>query len=160
MKRKRKRSDFMRRLKKKYEKPFRPWDKERLEKERELLKTYGLKKKQELWRTEALLKKYRKIARSLIAKRDKEKERILIEKLNRMGILPVDASLDDVLSLTVENFLERRLQTLLFRKGMAKSVKHARQLITHGHVTINGRKVVYPSYLVPTSEEDKIRVEK
>jgi small subunit ribosomal protein S4 len=148
----------MRRLKKKYETPLNPWDKERLEKERQLMKTYGLKKKQELWRTEALLKKYRKIARSLIAKRDKEKEKTLIEKLNKIGVLSGDATLDDVLSLTVENFLERRLQTILFRKGMAKSIKHARQLITHGHVIIDGKKIVYPSYLVPVSEEEKIQV--
>jgi len=148
----------MRRLKKKYERPLNPWDKERLDKEKQLIKTYGLKKKQELWRVEALLKKYRKIARSLIAKSDKNKEKILIEKLSKIGVLNQDASLDNVLSLTVENFLERRLQTVLFRKGMAKSIKHARQLITHGHVTIDGRRVVHPSYLVSPLEEEKIQV--
>jgi len=149
----------MRRLKKKYERPLNPWDKERLEKENQLMKTYGLKKKQELWRADALLKKYRKIARSLIAKRDKSKEKVLIEKLNKLGVLTQNASLDDVLSLNVENFLERRLQTVLFRKGMAKSVKHARQLITHGHVAIDSKKIVYPSYLVSVLEEQKIQVE-
>lgn len=148
----------MRRLKKKFEKPKKPWDKERLEKEKEILKKYGLRRKKELWRAEGILRKYRRMARELIAKRDVEKEKVLIEKLKRMGILKEGSALDDVLALTVEDILERRLQTLVFKKGLANSLKHARQLITHGHVKINGRKIQYPSYLVPLEEENKIEV--
>ncbi|MEM5855096.1 MAG: 30S ribosomal protein S4 [Candidatus Aenigmatarchaeota archaeon] len=148
----------MRRLKKKYEKPRRPWDKERIEKEKELMKKFGLKRKKELWRAEAILRKYRRIARNLVGKKDEKKEKILIEKLKKMGFLKDGNSIDDVLSLTVENILERRLQTIVFMKGFANSIKHARQLITHGHVKVNGRKIQYPSYLVPIAEEDKIEV--
>ncbi|MEM5867619.1 MAG: 30S ribosomal protein S4, partial [Candidatus Aenigmatarchaeota archaeon] len=136
----------MRRLKKKYEKPRRPWDKERIEKEKELMKKFGLKRKKELWRAEAILRKYRRIARNLVGKKDEKKEKILIEKLKKMGFLKDGNSIDDVLSLTVENILERRLQTIVFMKGFANSIKHARQLITHGHVKVNGRKIQYPSY--------------
>lgn len=150
----------MRRLKKKYEKPLKPRDKALIEKEKELLKKYGLKKKQELWRAEALLKKYRRMARTLVAKSDKSQVDVLINKLAKIGVLERGTNLDDVLSLTVENFLERRLQTIVFRKGLANSIKHARQLIVHGHVKIAGRKVIYPSYIVTKDEEDKIQVEK
>jgi small subunit ribosomal protein S4 len=148
----------MKRQRKKYITPKRPWDKERIQKEKALMKAYGLKRKREIWRAEALLRKYRRMARELIAKSDKKKEAQLIEKLSKLGILPKNSTLDDVLSLSVENFLERRLQTIVFRKGFANTPKHARQLIVHGKVFINERKINYPSYLVPVEEEDKIKV--
>jgi small subunit ribosomal protein S4 len=150
----------MKRSRKKYEKPKRPWDKARLEKEKEILKKFGLKKKGELWRAEAILRKYRRMARELAAKKDREKEKILIEKLKKIGVLKEGSALDDVLALTVEDILERRLQTIVYRKGLANSIRHARQLIVHGHVKINGRKINYPSYIVPKEEEDKIEVVK
>ena len=65
-------------------------------------------------------------------------------------------SLDDILSLTVRDFLERRLQTLVFRKGLAKTPKQARQLIVHGFIAVNGIKQVSPGRLVRADEEDKI----
>src|SRR3989338_5450086 len=147
----------MKRQRKKYERPLSPWDKERIEKERELTKTFGLRNKKEIWRAEALSRKYRRLARELEARRNKEKEKILLEKLIKLGLLNDGASLDDVLGLKVENFLERRLQTIVFKKGLANSTKQARQTITHGHVSINGRKTVYPSYLVSKNQDDKIQ---
>ena len=98
----------MKRQRKKYERPLNPWDKQRLEKEREIIKSFGLKIKKEIWRAEALVRKYRRLARELTAKKDKEKEKVLIEKLIKVGLLNNGAGLDDVLGLTVENFLERR----------------------------------------------------
>lgn len=148
----------MKKQRKKYETPKRPWDKERIEKEKRLKKDYGLKRKKEIWRAEALLRKYRRIARDLAGKKDKEAEKELIKKLNKLGLLDEKAGLDDVLSLTVENILERRLQTIIFKKGLANSPKHARQLITHGHVFIEGKRILYPSYLTKREEEDKITV--
>jgi small subunit ribosomal protein S4 len=150
----------MKRQKKKYETPLRPWDKQRLEEEKKLLKKFGLKNKKEIWRAEAIVRKFRRMAREIAATYDKEKERILINKVVRLGLLKEGATLDDVLGLTVENLLERRLQTILKNKGLANTIKHARQLITHGHVKINGRKVTYPSYIVPINEEDSIVVDK
>lgn len=148
----------MKRIRKKFKKPTKPWDKERIEREREIMKNYGLKKKQEIWRSEFILKKYRRLARELTAVNDKEKEKIIIEKLIKMGLLNDGATLDDVLDMTLENILERRLQTIILRKQMANSITHARQLINHGHVLISERKVSYPSYLVSREEEDKIQV--
>ncbi|MEM4625170.1 MAG: 30S ribosomal protein S4 [Candidatus Aenigmatarchaeota archaeon] len=143
-----------RKLKKKYKSPKKPF--KNLEEERKLLKEYGLKKKREIWRAEAELKKIRRRAMNLNAIKDKEEEKKLIEKLRKMG-LEVN-SLDDILKLEVKDLLERRLQTIVYRKGLSKSIKHARQLIVHGKVKINGRKVPFPGFIVPKDLEDKIVV--
>jgi small subunit ribosomal protein S4 len=86
----------------------------------------------------------------------RRQEKQLLDRLHRLGILPDEAALDDVLDMTLENILERRLQTLVFHKGLAKSMQQARQLITHGHIAIEGRRVSTPSYLVLKDEEAKI----
>jgi len=145
--------------KKKYETPRFPWRSDVLERELRLLGEYGLRNKRELWRHRAMLSKFRGIARSLLGmptSRRRVLEKQLLDKLKRLGILSEDAVLDDVLDLTVESILERRLQTLVFRKGLAKTIYQARQLITHGHIAISGKKVFAPSYIVPKNEEDKI----
>jgi len=146
----------MKRQKKKFERPKRPWDKARIEEEKKLMQNYGLRRKREIWRAESILRNYRRLARDLAAKRDKEKEKILLEKLFRMGLISKDASLDDVLALTVENILDRRLQTLVFKKGLAQTIKQARQFIVHGHIAFDGRRARWPSMLVPLGGEDKI----
>jgi len=147
----------MKRFRKKYKRPKKPWDKALLEEERKIMIEFGLRRKKELWRAKEELRKYRRMARELNARRDKEKEKILIQKLYRLGLLPsTNATLDDVLSLTVRDLLGRRLQTIVYKKGLANTIKQARQFIVHGHVRINGRRIVYPSYLVSREEEDKI----
>jgi small subunit ribosomal protein S4 len=147
----------MKKQKKKYETPSRRWDKQRIDTEKVLIKNFGLKKKQEIYRAQSILRKYRRLARELTAKSDKEKEMVVIGKLIKMGLLNEGATLDDILGLTVENILERRLQTMILRKGFANTPKHARQLITHGHILIGEKKVSYPSYIVPRIEEEKIQ---
>jgi len=146
----------MKRFRKKYKKPRRLWDKALLEEERKLMIEYGLRRKKELWRAKEILRKYRRMARKLNAIKDKEQEKVLLQKLYRLGLVDETATLDTVLSLTVRDILNRRLQTLVYKKGLANTIKQARQFIVHGHVSVNGRKVVYPSYLVPRNEEDKI----
>ena len=146
----------MKKQKKKFEKPLRPWDKTRIEEERKIVQTYGLRRKREIWRTESILRNYRRIARNLAAKRDKEKEKILLDKLFRMGLISKDANLDDVLALTIEKLLDRRLQTLVFKKGLASTPKQARQFIIHGHIALDGRRVKWPSTIVLITEENKI----
>jgi len=145
--------------KKKYETPRFPWRSDILESELRLLGEYGLRNKRELWRHRTMLSKFRGIARSLLgmpASRRTTLERQLLGKLKRLGILSENAVLDDVLDLTVESILERRLQTIVFRRGLAKTIHQARQLIVHGHIAIDGKKVFSPSYIVPKNEEDKI----
>jgi len=148
----------MKRQRKTYATPTKRFDKQRIERELGHLKNFGLKRKTELWKMEALLRNYRSLARELAASRNAEKEKILINKLVKMGVLDEGTTLDDVLGLTIERLLERRLPNLIFKKGYTNSVKQARQLVTHGHVTIWGRKIVYPSYLVTKDEESKIQV--
>ncbi len=146
----------MKRQRKKYQTPTKPWDKERLGTEKTLLKSFGLKSKREIWKTQAMLRKYRRLARELVAKHDEVKEKVLMGRLTRFGIVAEDATLDTILGLAVEDFLNRRLETILHKKGMANTPKQARQFITHGQVVIDNRRIIYPSYMVPIEEEDKI----
>lgn len=146
----------MRKIKKKFKQPRQLWDKERIEKEHALMKTFGLRRKREIWKAESILRSMRRRARNLAAKRDKIQEKVLLDKLNKIGLLDKNATLDDVLSLTIENILERRLQSIVFRKKLANTPKQARQLITHGHISVDGRKTFYPSFMVPTGLENKI----
>jgi small subunit ribosomal protein S4 len=53
--------------------------------------------------------------------------------------------------------LERRLDSVVLRMGLGISRRQARQLVRHGHVTVNGRKVNIPSYQVAVGEEIAIR---
>ena len=144
---------------KKYETPRFPWRTDTLEAELKLLGQYGLRNKREMWRHRTMISKFRGTARSLLGMAAEERskpQKQLLDRLHRLGILPETAALDDVLDLSLEDILERRLQTLVFRKGLAKSIHQARQLITHGHVAIEGRRVSSPSYLVLRDEEAKI----
>lgn len=145
--------------KKKYETPRFPWRSDILQSELVLLGQYGLRNKRELWRAKTMLSKFRGMARSILsmpADKRARLESLLLGRLKRLGILPENAVLDDVLDMTVEDILERRLQTIVFRKGLAKTPHQARQLITHGHIAINGRIVFSPGYLVKKEEEESI----
>lgn len=144
---------------KKYDTPRFPWRTDILQSELKLLGQYGLRNKKELWRYKTMLSKFRGIARSLLGMSATERRKLekqLLNKLHRLGILSKTAALDDVLDLSIEDILERRLQTLVFRKGLAKSISQARQLITHGHIAIEGKRVSSPSYMVLRDEEAKV----
>ncbi len=146
-----------------FERPSHPWEAERIKTENELLKKYGLKNKKELWRSQYTLRRFRQRARELQAlvrtgnkQAEKEREQLL-KRLGRLGLLPLEGTtLDDVLSLDVEALLSRRLQTLTFLKGLAFTPRQARQFIVHGHVSIDGRRVTIPGYLVNRQEENVI----
>jgi small subunit ribosomal protein S4 len=138
--------------------PRHPWRRDVLRREMELLGIYGLRNKRELWKSMTILRKFRHHARRLLAQRDERQVQELLSRLHRLGLLPANATLDDVLSLRVEDVLERRLQTIVFRKGLAKSMHHARQLIVHGHVAIGGVRVRTPNRLVTIDEEKLIHL--
>ncbi len=147
----------MRRLRKKLKRPRTPWDSSLIEEEKVILRDYGLRRKREILRARAILRSFRRRARSLIAERNEEAEGILLDKLANLGLLRKGQGLDDVLALTVSNILDRRLQTIVFRRGMAKTPRQARQIIVHGHISIGERRMVYPSYMVPVGEEGRIK---
>jgi small subunit ribosomal protein S4 len=149
---------------KQYQTPKRPFEKTRIEEETRLVIEYGLRNKREVWKAQAYLRRYRKAARDLLSLMSagvdvqvfETKKALLIDHIQRMGLLGPDADIDDVLSLKVPAQLERRLQTLVYRQGLARSPKQARQLITHGHVAINGKRVSIPGYRVKRVEETQI----
>ena len=149
----------MRKLRKKSKRPRTPWNLEQIKKERKILIEYGLRRKREIRTAEEILRKFRQRARDLIAVQNEDEKRTLLEKLKKLGlIMNKDPTLDDVLALSVKDILERRLQTIVYRKGLSRSIKHSRQMITHGHIMINGRRIPFPSYLVPAEEEAKIEL--
>ncbi len=147
-----------RRLKSKTPRPKKPWDKARIEEEKKLMKEYGLRRKRELWRLKDILREFRRRARELAGQMDEVKFKELMTKLRNLGLVDENATLDTVLRLEIENLLERRLQTIVFRKGLARTPKQARQFIIHGHVKVRGRIMPYPSYLVRSGEESSIEV--
>ncbi len=62
--------------------------------------------------------------------------------------------------ITGENLLkllERRLDNVVFRLGMAASRREARQMVAHGHIQVAGRKVSVPSYIVRVGEVVQLR---
>jgi small subunit ribosomal protein S4 len=146
--------------KKRYKTPTHPWRSDRIRDENEIAKEYGLKNKRELWRTHTLLRKYRNQARKLLAgtledQAKKEADEIL-RSLIRLGILSQSANLESILKIDEKAILERRLQTIVIRKSLAATPKQARQMIVHGHISVNGRKVTSPSFLVKKEEEEGI----
>jgi small subunit ribosomal protein S4 len=144
---------------KKFETPRFRWRKDILQEELKLIGQYGLRNKHELWRHKTMLSKTRGIARSLIGKTPEERTKMeneLLTRLKKLGILAETSVLDNVLDLSIEDILERRLQTIVFRKGLARTVFQARQLITHGHVNIGNRRVTVPSYIVSKTDEEQV----
>lgn len=145
-----------------YATPFHPWKADRIAEENALQKKYGLKNKTEVWRAKGHLRTFRGHARDLLARgrsgeaQAQKETKQLLAKLNRMGILSENATLDDVLGLSIETVLGRRLQTLVYLKGYTSSVTQARQFINHGHVAIGGARVNVPGYYVKRGEEELI----
>ncbi len=149
---------MVKKLKKQYETPNEGWDEERIQNEHNLIEEYGLKNKKEVYKAQSQLRSIRREARKLNASEDEEQREDLINKTQRLGLTKSDAQLEDILTLRVEDFLDRRLQTAVNRRGYSDTVKEARQLVSHGHVYVDGQKVTVPSYLLSTTEEKNIEV--
>jgi len=145
----------MKRQHKSYSKPKKPYEKSRIDEEAKIKKEFGLKNKKEIWKAEARVKSMREKAKSLISA-DEEEQKLLFAKLQKMG-LKVN-TIGEVLSLTKTEYMNRRLQTILVKKGIASTVKGARQLITHKKVLVNGATVNSPSFIVPLELEEKIEL--
>lgn len=145
----------MKRKHKNYSRPKRPFDKARIDEEKEIVKKFGLKNKKEIWKAEAKINRFRERAKKEVSASEEDKK-LFFDKLSKIG-LKVNA-IAEVLSLTKEDLLNRRLQTIVFKKELAKSVKEARQMITHKKVLVNEEVVNIPSYIVPVELEDKITV--
>ena len=142
--------------------PRRPYEKERLDAELKLVGEYGLRCKREIWRVQYALAKLRKAARTLLTLDPKDPKRIfegaaLLRRMSRYGLLADDElDLDSILQLTTQKLLERRLQTKVYKQGLAKSVHHARVLIRQRHIRVGNQLVNVPSFNVRTSSEKHI----
>merc|ERR1712072_1002167 len=81
----------------------------------------------------------------------------LMRRLIRYGILEEDKQrLDYILGLKIESFLERRLQTLVWKRGLAKSIHHARVLIRRRHIRVGRQIVNIPSFTVRVESQPHI----
>lgn len=146
---------------KQYSRPRSPWRADQLAQELYLLGTFGLRNKRELWKAQTQLSSVRKQARTLLAATEAvrvREEKKLLDSLRRRGLIGEGASLDGILSLTVEDVLARRLQSMVFKKGMALSPLHSRQLIVHGHVIVGERVITVPGYEVGGQEEGTVKL--
>ena len=143
-----------------YNTPSHPWQKVRIEEERTLIHQYGLKNKKEIWKANTKIRSMRRQARKLTAtsgdKQAQKEKTLLLSKLNRLGILDQESGLEDVLRMTPENILDRRLQTQVYLQGLASTAKQARQLIIHGHISVEGAVTRVPGMLVTKLQEKNI----
>ncbi|MEK6817717.1 MAG: 30S ribosomal protein S4 [Nanoarchaeota archaeon] len=145
----------MKRKHKLYSNPKKPFDKLRIEEEKKIREEFGLKNKKEIWKAKAKVKLVREKARKLI-KSPPEKQKVLFDQLREIGIKA--DSLTDAFALDTKNYLERRLQTVVFKKGLANTIKESRQKIVHRKVLVDGKVINKPSYLVPVELENKITI--
>jgi small subunit ribosomal protein S4 len=148
-----------RKPKKMFRRPRRIWTTDQLNAELYVIGSYGLRNKRELWRAQSEVARFRNQARALLAlptEVRQKKETQLLTFLNRFGLVDQSATLDDVLNLKIEDLLERRLQTMVMKKGETKSPQQARQIVAHGHVSLGNRIVNIPGYLVRREEEQQI----
>merc|ERR1712176_321691 len=142
--------------------PSRCYEKARLDQELKLVGEYGLRNKREVWRVKLAVARVRKVARTLLTLDEKDPRRLfegnaLLRRLVRIGVLEEDKmKLDHVLGLKIENFLERRLQTQVFKLGLAKSIHHARVLIRQRHIRVRKQVVNVPSYVVRLDSQKHI----
>ncbi|WP_422486688.1 30S ribosomal protein S4 [Gudongella sp. DL1XJH-153] len=64
---------------------------------------------------------------------------------------------DDQTGHALVKILESRLDNLVYRLGIASSIRQARQMVVHGHILVNGSKVDIPSYLCEPGDTVKLR---
>ena len=146
--------------------PTHPWKQARIDEEHALKEKYGLKKvggMREIWREKSALRRHRNQAMKLIGRVDsseghyaKEKEQLL-GSLYKKGLLQEGADVGDVLEINVEHMLSRRLQSVVYYRGLAPSMRAARNLIVHGHICIGEQRMTVPGYHVLKEEEEQLR---
>ncbi len=147
----------------KFDTPSHPWKAARIEEEHAIKAQHGLKNMREIWKAKSQLRRHRRQAMRLIGMVDtseghgKREMEDLLRSLHSKGLIASDANLDDILSLGTEDILNRRLQAQVYYKGLATTMKQARQLVSHGQICIGEQKITIPSYPVSRDEEESIQ---
>ncbi len=146
-------------LKKRYANPRHPWQKARIEEEKVLVLEFGLKNKREIYRFNAMVKRfvdhYKVLNYQTSAQSELEKKQ-LVDRVKRLGLMSHDKEISSVLDMKIKDALERRLQTIVYKKKLARTLKQARQFITHRHITVAGTVVDAPGFIVPVELENQI----
>ena len=149
----------IKRFKKKYSTPMHPWNATRIKLEKEIRSKYGTGSKKEIWKMESVLKDFKGQAKNLLVRTDtqanKEREQ-MHARMVRLGLIKRTSGVDDILGLQLRDVMNRRLQTIVYRRKMARTIRHARSMIVHEHVLVGGKKITSPSYLVLADEESTI----
>jgi small subunit ribosomal protein S4 len=139
---------------KKYNRPRKIFDIALIKEEKGLIKKYGLKNRREVWKASFQVNKIRSLAKDLITANEKEKSEF-VERQRQKGFSV--NNITEILALTKEDYMKRRLQSIVVQKGYAKTHKQARQLITHKHITINGNSIDSPSHITTLKEEAEMK---
>lgn len=136
-----------------------PWQKARIDEERSIKKQFGTRTKKEIWKMDSRLKRFQDLAKKAVSVKtaQEEKEMMqLLDKARKYGLIKETEGLDAILDLKLPDIMNRRLQSVVFQKGMANSMLQARQFIVHEHVQVNGRTISAPSYLISLAEEGTV----
>jgi small subunit ribosomal protein S4 len=146
----------------KFDTPSHPWKAARIEEEHKIQANHGLKNMREIWKAKSQLRRHRRQAMRLIGMVDttephgKREMEDMLRSLHNKGLISSEATLDDILSLGTEDILNRRLQAQVYYKGLAISMKQARQFVTHGKIVIGNQKVTIPSYPLSRDDEENL----
>jgi small subunit ribosomal protein S4 len=141
------------RNRRKFSRPRKIYDITLIKDENGLITKYGLKSRREVWKASFAIEKMRNIAKTLITASDDKKEEF-IERQKAKGF--EINSIADVLALSKEDYLKRRLESVVVKKGFAKTHNQARQLITHKHIKIGNQIINSPSHLTTLEEEKNL----
>jgi len=148
-----------RKQRRKYSRPAHPWKLERITEEKELCLKYGLKNKKSIWKIRSMLARIRDQAKLLLAASGEKAEKDKLELISKLNVWGIAAkSIDDILALDATALLDRRLQSIVVKRGLAKTPKEARQFIVHRHIWVGAHKITIPSYIVLASEEETVRL--
>lgn len=147
-------------IRKKYSKPAHPWEKSRIEEETAIINKYALANKKEIWKMNSMLKGFKNEAKklgSLTDEQSKKEKDLLLKKLVSMALLKAEDKMESILTTKLEDLIERRLQTIVYRMGLARSMLQARQFIVHRHIKVDNKVITAPSYIVLKKEESLVR---
>jgi len=152
-------------LKKLRKHPKKP--KDNLVEEKNLNDLYYYNQKHKLSKVKYILQKIKNNTKSVIGRLATQKNdeysllesKKLLNKLHNYKLINKETQgLEDILMLNEKDIMSRWFQNICYSKGLAKSLKHARQMIVHGHIYLGEAKCNIPSYILSRNDEAQIRI--